>query len=159
MDANHPARFMVALALLVDAIVGHLLFRSGFGDAGREPVAAATIGALLVRAIAVAVVVKPSSLSLQFARGIAAGMLIGMALIAFLYFLAANFESGVSAAESEWALLWGVGLLVAQLAVLMGCSWIDGKGLVESVAATAAGTFKFWLVFVLVITVTMTMGV
>lgn len=142
---------MVAALLIADAVIGHSMFRAGFADAGSQPVLAATAGAIFVAAIAIMVVVHPSKLVLQLARGVAAGMVIGLALAGLLFFVAANFESGVSSGEQSEAILWGVILLVSQLGILVGCYFLEETTFIESIASTAVGTFKFWLVAVVFI--------
>ena len=156
MNEAHPARFVVAAALLVDAVIGHMLFRAGFQENGTEPWLAATLLAIFVGGIALVIAVRPTRLTLQLARGAAAGMLLGLAGIALLYFVAANFESGVSSAEMAWAITWGSGLVIAQLAILIGSGFVDGTTITESIGATAAGAFKFWLVSAAVIMITLT---
>ena len=47
-------------------IVGHILYRSAFSDAGREPVLAATLLAIVVAALAVQIVFKPRILALHW---------------------------------------------------------------------------------------------
>ena len=80
---------------------------------GRQAVLGATVLALLVAGVAVTVVRKPSELALSLARGIAVVMIVGLAGIGLLFFVAANFESGISDKDQAEML----GLMLAALAV------------------------------------------
>jgi integral membrane sensor domain MASE1 len=69
MNPNTPMRFVLAAALIADAIVGGLLYRSAFDtSSGLQPLIGATVFALLVAGVAVAVVRKPSERALSLAR-------------------------------------------------------------------------------------------
>jgi hypothetical protein len=153
-DGASPYRFLVAGAMLVNAIAGHVLYRSGFANAGREPWLAATLLAVFVGGIGLGVALRPSPLLLGLARGAAAGMLLGLAGIAFLTFLAANFESGIPSGQFSEIVLFGLGILLVQVAIFVGTALVDKGGLANAVASTAIGAFQFWLVLVAVIFIT-----
>ena len=95
MNPDTPMRFVLAAALIADAIAGHLLYSNAFATPnGRQAVLGATALAVLVAGVAVAVVRKPSELALSLARGIAVVMIVGLAGVGLLFLLAANFEGG-----------------------------------------------------------------
>lgn len=154
MNTVHPVRYVVAGALIANAIVGHLLYRGGFHQRSgiKLSITAAVITAF-VGGIAVVIAVRPTALALLLARGSAALMLLMLAGIGMLFVFAANFESGISAGSTD-RIMWAMVLLIAQVAILVGCSLVDGSTVVESIGRTAAGAFLFWLVVVAVILMT-----
>lgn len=139
-------QFVVAGAMLANAIIGHFLYRAAFADAGHQPILAATVLAIGVAGIALQILVKPVSWALDLARGAAVGMLLGLAAIGLLAFLAANFESGLSRGGFGSTVTLMVGLLVAQLAILFGSASIEGLDVGGSAASIARGAFQFWLI-------------
>jgi hypothetical protein len=137
--------YLVGGAMLANAIAGHLLYRSAFAGAGHEPVLAATVLGLVVAGIAVQILIKPVSWAPDLARGAAVGMLLGLVAIGLLAFVAANFESGLSPHGLGGAAALMLGLLVAQLAILVGSARIEGVAVGDSAPAIARGAFRFWL--------------
>jgi hypothetical protein len=152
MNPNTPMRFVLAAALIVDAIAGHLLYRNAFATPnGRQAVLGATIFALLVAGVAVKVVTKPGELALSLARGIAVVMIVGLAGIGLLFFLAANFESGIPEKDqAEMLGLMGLALAV-QVTIFVAARSVDGRGLVEATGSAINGAFKFWAVGIVLV--------
>jgi hypothetical protein len=142
------SQYLVGGAMLANAIAGHLLYRAAFADAGHEPVLAATVLGLVVAGIAIQIVVRPVSWALDLARGAAVGMLLGLAGIGLLTFVAANFENGLSRQGLGSAAALLLGLLVAQLTILFGSARIEGVGVGDSAPAIARGAFRFWLLVI-----------
>ena len=141
-------QYLVGGAMLANAIAGHLLYRAAFADAGHEPILAATVLGLVVAGIAVQIVTKPVSWALDLARGAAVGMLLALAGIGLLAFVAANFETGRSQHGLGSAAALMLGLLVVQLAILVGSARIESIGIGESAPAIARGAFRFWLIVI-----------
>ena len=139
---------LVGGAMLVNAIIGHMLYRAAFADAGHEPVLAATLLAVGVAGISVQILVKPVSWALDLARGAAVGMMLGLAAIGLLAFVAANFESGISQHGLGIAVALLVGILAAQLAILFGSARIEDRDVMASGASIASGAFRFWLLVI-----------
>ena len=139
-------QFLVGGAMLANAIIGHILYRVAFADGGHQPVFAATALAVVVAGIAVQILMTPVSWALDLARGAAIGMLLGLAAIGLLAFVAANFESGLSGDGLGGTVVLMLGLFVAQLAILFGTARIDGLTLGALAASTARGAFQFWLI-------------
>jgi hypothetical protein len=154
MNPQTPMRFLLAAALIVDAIAGHLLYRSAFATPnGEQPVLAATGLSLFVTAAAIAVVMKPSTLSVSLARGIALVMIVGLAGVGFLFFMAAQFESGVpddQMAEITGLLLLGLGI---QITVFATARSVDGRKLAEVMGSAINGAFAFWAVGVVLVVI------
>jgi hypothetical protein len=119
----------VSGAILVNAIVGEMLYRAAFSDAGHQPIIAATVLAIAVAGIAVQILARPVSWALDLARGAAVGMLLGLVAIGLLAFVAANFESGLSRGGPGGIVALMVGLFVVQLAILFGSARIEGRDL------------------------------
>lgn len=152
MNPDTPMRFVLAGALIADAIAGHLLYRNAFATPnGKQPVLAATALGLLVAGVAVLVVRKPSKLALSWARGIAIVMAVGLAGVGLLFFMAANFESGMSGTEQSKV----VGLLLVALAVQVtifaAARAVDGHGLAEAMGSAINGAFTFWAVGIVLV--------
>ena len=149
MTHTPTLRYLLATALLADAVAMHLLYRSFFFSHDRQPVLAATGLALLVAAVAFKVVKNPTSLALSLARGIAVVMAVGLAGVGLLLLLAANFESGVRDLPELVALL--LLALAVQIAILVAAGAIDGQGPIESMGAAINGAFKFWAVGIVLV--------
>jgi hypothetical protein len=143
-----PVRYVVAAALLVNAVVGHYLFRTFLSNAGRQPVIGATLIATVVAMVAIAIALQPTHLTLQLARGSAVGFLLCVALFGFIVFISANTGSGLSSSDllSEIAQL--AGLALAQVVILVGSARIERLTAVELLASAISGTFQFWAVMV-----------
>jgi hypothetical protein len=141
-------QFVVAGAMLANAVVGHILYRAAFSDAGHQPILAATALAAGVAGIGLQILVKPVSWALDLARGAAVGMLLGIGVFGLLAYVAANFESGLSRGGLGGAAALMLGLAVAQLAILFGSARIEHLDLAASGASIARGTFQFWLIVV-----------
>jgi hypothetical protein len=154
MNPQTPMRFVLAAALLADAIGGSLLYRNAFATPdGKQPVLAATGLALLVAAVALAVVTKPGKLALSLARGIALVMAAGLAGVGLLFLMAANFESGMSGNEQSEVLgLLLLGLAV-QITIFVAARSVDGRKLVEVMGSAINGAFAFWAVGVVLVLV------
>lgn len=152
MNPQTPMRFLLAAALLADAVGGYLLYSSAFATAnGKQPVLAATGLALLVGGVALAVVTKPGKLALSVARGIALVMIVGLAGVGLLFFMAANFESGMSDKEqSEVAGLLLVGVAV-QITIFLAARSVDGRKLAEVMGSAINGAFAFWAVGIVLV--------
>ena len=142
-------RYLLATALLADAVAMHLLYRSFFFSEGRQPVLAATGLGLLVAAVAFQVAKNPTSLTLSLARGIAVVMAVGLAGVGLLLLLAANFESGIRDLPEQVALL--LLALAVQIGILVAARAIDGQGPIESIGTAINGAFKFWAVGIVVV--------
>ena len=140
MNPNTPMRFVLAAALIVDAIVGGLLYRSAFDTpSGLQPLIGATIFALLVAGVAVVVVRKPSARARSLARGIALVMVVGLAGVGLLFLLAANFESGMSGEDQAEMLGLMLVALAVQVTIFVAARFVDGRGLVE-----VMGSHLYW---------------
>jgi hypothetical protein len=138
-------QLIVAAAMLANAIVGHFLYRAAFADAAHQPTLAATVLALGIAGIAVQILLKPVAWALDLARGAAVGMLLAVVGIGLLAFVAANFESGFSRGGIEGTVALMLGLLLAQLAILLGCARIDRLDVGATGASIARGALRFWL--------------
>jgi hypothetical protein len=152
MNPDTPMRFVLAAALIADAIACHLLYRSAFATPnGHQPVLAATALGLLVAGVALLVVRNPTKMALSWARGIAIVMTVGLAGVGLLFFMAANFESGMSGKEQSDV----VGLLLVALAVQVtifaAARAVDGRRLVDAMGSAINGAFTFWAVGIVLV--------
>jgi hypothetical protein len=152
MNPDMPMRFVLAAALIADTIASYLLYSNAFATPnGRQAVLGATALALLVAGVAVTVVRKPSELALSLARGIAVVMTVGLAGVGLLFFLATNFESGIS--DKDQAEMLGLMLVAVavQVTIFVAARSVDGRGLVESMGSAINGAFKFWAVGIVLV--------
>jgi hypothetical protein len=136
-------RLLVAAALLINAVVGHILFRTFFADAGRQPVLTATVLALFVVAIAAYVVFRPTRIPLQLARGLAAMMLLGLAVMTFIQ-IAITYGDGVATSHAVPVYVQIMALAAVQATILWGTMRIEAVGVVQMARALPAGTLMFW---------------
>jgi hypothetical protein len=154
MNPQTPMRFVLAAALIADAIAGYLLYSNAFATPnGKQPVLAATGLALLVAGVALAVVTKPGRLALSLARGIALVMVVGLAGVGLLFLMAANFESGMSGKEQSDVAGLLFAALAVQVTIFVAARSVDGRKLGEVMGSAINGAFAFWAVGVVLVLV------
>jgi hypothetical protein len=146
-------QLLVTIALLVDAVTGHYLYRQGLADMSDQPLYAAWALALIVAALAVHLLLHPRPWALLLARGVAGTMLLAVLALSFLLAIGAGFTS-YSSQEATWTLAAILGLVAVQLAVVLGCARIEAVSFQESVTAMPKGTLLFWLILAAVTVIT-----
>ena len=154
MNPQTPMRFLLAAALLADAIGGFLLYSNGFATPnGEQPVLPAAGLALLVAGVALAVVTRPDKWALALARGIALVMVVGLAGVGLLFLMAANFESGIS--SKEQSVITGLLLLglAVQVTIFVTAGSVDGRKPIEVMGSAINGAFAFWAIGVVLLLV------